>query len=106
MFRSILDENVDLKVFVEQITEKFYQIIQSLDDESSLGELDVDLEAINELSTSELFWIYEVLIKDLGWALNSIAPEDVVSVVLKKVTLRRELLNSKDQKLSLKKDKN
>lgn len=103
MFRSILDENVDLKVFVEQITEKFYQIIQSLDDESSLSELDIDLNAINELSTSELFWIYEVLIKDLGWALSSIAPEDVVSVVLKKVSMRRELLASKDQKLSLKK---
>lgn len=100
-FQSILKENVDLKIFIEQISEKFYDLIQSLD----TNEIDTDIstELINSMSASELFWIYETLIKEVSWGLNSISPSESLEIILKKITLRRMLLENSSAQIALKK---
>ena len=43
---------------------------------------------------AELIWIYEVLTKDLEWALHSIEPEKSILIILQKLTLRKTFFHT------------
>lgn len=101
VYRGLIEENIDLKKLCDQILDGFYRIINSIDDQASLYREELIAEGtLQGLTISEIFWIYETLVKDFGWALSSINPDKVVLVMLQKVALRRSILAGDDVKLS------
>ncbi|MBL7665455.1 MAG: DNA polymerase III subunit gamma/tau [Bacteriovoracaceae bacterium] len=100
VYKNVISENIELKVFCQQILDQFYELIQKIDDVKSVyAENLVENGSLRDISVSELFWIYEVLSKDLDWALKSINPSQLIGVLLKKVALRRLILSAQDEKL-------
>src|SRR5690606_6578142 len=100
VYRALLDENIDLKKLCDQILDGFYRIINSIDDQSSLYKEELIQEkALDGITVAELFWMYETLVKDFGWALTSLNPDKVVLIVLQKICLRRSILTGQDLKL-------
>ncbi len=100
IFSQLLSENIDLKKLCDQILDGFYNIINSIDDQQSLySEEIINPKSLEGISVSELFWIYESLVKDFQWALTSMSPEKVVLVILQKISLRRIILKGDDIKI-------
>jgi DNA polymerase III subunit gamma/tau len=100
IYKQLIDENIDLKKLCDQILNGFYQIINSIDEQSSLYKEEVLAEsALKNVTIAELFWIYETLVKDFNWALSTINPDKVVLIMLQKVCLRRAILTGEDIKL-------
>ena len=100
LFNQLIEENIDLKKLCDQVLDSFYKIINSIDDQKALIQNDVVTEkAMEGISISELFWIYETLVKDFQWALTSMNPEKVVQILLQKICLRRTILKGDDIKL-------
>ncbi|MBF0311859.1 MAG: DNA polymerase III subunit gamma/tau [Oligoflexia bacterium] len=81
LLRQQLQEGVDIKKLVPSLLNMLYLTIQNLLQEKA--------DQVLSVSSSELFWIYENLMKDLGWALESLMPEKVSEIVLQKICLRR-----------------
>lgn len=100
LFSQLIQENIDLKKLCDQILDSFYKIINAIDDQKSLYSQELISEkALEGISISELFWIYETLVKDFQWALTSMSPEKVVLIQLQKVSLRRSILKGDDVKV-------
>jgi DNA polymerase-3 subunit gamma/tau len=100
IYRGLIDENIDLKKLCDQILDGLYSIINSIDEQQKLYQDGVIREkSLEGISIAELFWIYESLVKDFGWALTSLNPEKVVLIVLQKVCLRRSILSGDDVKV-------
>ena len=90
-YHQCLQENVDLKHLAQGILDSFYFIIQHKDESEKLYQLKaLESGILDEISLSELFWIFETFAKDFDWAVKSMDPEKVIEVILKKVSLRRE----------------
>jgi DNA polymerase III subunit gamma/tau len=104
-YLSAIYENVAPKNFILSLMESLYEIINHIDEPAKLEALGIVVAGdLEEISSAELFWIYETLAKDTEWALESLDPEKSVELVLQKLTLRREFFNaSSDVKLSVKK---
>src|SRR5690606_17717627 len=101
IYNSLINENIDLKKLTDQILDSFYKIINSIDEQALLYKEEVIQEgALKDISIAELFWIYESLVKDLGWALSTINPDKVVLILLQKMALRRTILTGDDVKVS------
>lgn len=100
LYRRLIEENIDLKKLCDQVLDGFYHVINSIDEQQMLYKEEVlSAKALEGISISELFWIYETLAKDMTWALSSISPEKVVLIMLQKITLRRSILSADDVKL-------
>lgn len=100
IFLQLIQENIDLKKLCDQILDGFYKVINSIDDQKTLYAQDlISDKALEGISISELFWIYESLVKDFQWALTSMNPEKVVLIQLQKVCLRRSILKGDDVKM-------
>ncbi|HXH76650.1 MAG TPA: DNA polymerase III subunit gamma/tau [Bacteriovoracaceae bacterium] len=100
VYRGLVDENVDLKKLCDQILDGFYRIINSIDDQAQLYKDELIKEkALAGITVAELFWMYESLVKDFSWALNSLNPDKVVQIVLQKICLRRTILTGEDLKV-------
>ena len=90
-YHQCLRENVDLKHLTQGILDSFYFIIQHREDSEKLYQLKaLENGLLEDISLSELFWIFETFAKDFDWAVKSMGPEKVIEVILKKVSLRRE----------------
>lgn len=101
IYNSLINENIDLKKLTDQILDSFYKTINSIDEQALLYKEEVIQEgALKDISIAELFWIYESLVKDLGWALSTINPDKVVLILLQKMALRRTILTGDDVKVS------
>jgi DNA polymerase III subunit gamma/tau len=101
IYRQLIEENIDLKKLCDQILDGFYTVINSIDEQDKLYREDVlDPQALEGITIAELFWIYETMVKDLGWALTSINPDKVVLILLQKICLRRTILKGDDLPLS------
>jgi DNA polymerase-3 subunit gamma/tau len=101
IYRQLIDENIDLKKLCDQILDRFYRIINAIDDQSILYKEEVMAkDALKDVTIAELFWIYETLVKDFSWALGSLNPEKVILILLQKISLRRSILTGEDLKVS------
>lgn len=100
IYTQLLTENIDLKKLCDQILDGFFRMINSIDEQDKIYKQElIQPKALNGITVSELFWIYETLAKDLAWALSSINPERVVLILLQKLALRRTILQGDDIKL-------
>ena len=77
--RVMLGENVAVDNIVLGILDCVYGMID-------------DQKACPDIPLPEIYWIYENLARDMEWARASSLPEKSLEVVLKKITLRRQLL--------------
>ena len=92
IFKQLIEENIDLKKLCDQILDGFYIVINSIDDQERLyKEENISRGALEDISISELFWIYETLAKDFNWALSTMNPEKV-EISLKLESLKLFLL--------------
>lgn len=100
IYEGLINENVDLKKLCDQILESFYRMINGIDELQNVYSENIANEgSLANISLAELFWIYETLVKDIGWAMTSINPEKVILIILQKITLRRSMLSGEDLKL-------
>ncbi len=100
IYKQLIEENIDLKKLCDQILDAFYIVINSIDDQELLyKEENISRGSLEDISISELFWIYETLAKDFNWALSTMNPDKVVLIILQKICLRRSILNGDDLKL-------
>ncbi len=83
-YRSLLGENVSPKNIMTAILDALYIVINRMDNKRLVPE---------DISSSELFWIYETLAKDISWALDSIDPDKICEILLQKIALRRTFFN-------------
>ncbi|MGB0453803.1 MAG: DNA polymerase III subunit gamma/tau [Bacteriovoracaceae bacterium] len=79
IYHSMLENGVFLQNVVRSIQDELFELIESSDVQSGL---------------SELIWIYEKFSKDTIWAMDSMSSSQVIEVILKKLTLRREFMGS------------
>ncbi len=93
IFKSILNENVDLKKLIDQVMDTFYQIIQKIDSpEHCYSEGLLKDQALKGITYAELFWIYETFSKDSIWALQTAQSEKVIDIIIQKLARRRQIL--------------
>ncbi len=98
-YRECIKENVDLKNLINGILDYLFFVIENIDNANSLYQHNVvDQGALDDIGSSELFWIYENLIKDFEWGVNSLDPEKVCEIILRKTTLRREVFSAEPVK--------
>jgi len=92
-FRKMIAENVSLNNIVKSTLESIFGIISSKDfkDYSRVSER-IDQNVFDNVSRSELYWMYEVLSQDFSWSLESISPEDATEIVIRKVALRNDFI--------------
>jgi len=99
LYLSFMQSNTDLRKFCDQVLDSIYKIISNIDSSSNDGiEEIIDNEMLKEFSLAELIWIYETFAKDFNWALSSLNPEQVISIILQKVCLRRDILISSQRR--------
>jgi len=97
-YYSFMQSNTDLRKFCDQILDSIYKIVSSVDLTSNdeIEEI-IDKKMLSDFSLAEIIWIYETFAKDFNWALASLNPEQVVSIILQKVCLRRKILAPTDR---------
>lgn len=94
LLEKLTSQNVSTKKLSYGILDHLFEIIKHIDSPEMLKKHElIDTQVLEDISTAELFWIYESLAKDLSWALESIDPLRVMDVCLQKVALRREFYN-------------
>lgn len=92
LLETLLVQNVSTKKLCFGILEHVFEVIKYVDAPEKLKKLElIDPELLEDISTAELFWVYETLAKDLSWALESLDPQRVMDICLQKVALRRDL---------------
>ncbi|MBL6988245.1 MAG: DNA polymerase III subunit gamma/tau [Bacteriovoracaceae bacterium] len=90
LYRQLLNDNVSTKNILKSILDDLFEIIENYDNlPGHFGVQSKLVAAINDISQSELFWVYEALAKDITWVLTSIDPEKVAEIVLQKICLRK-----------------
>ncbi len=104
VYKEVLSQNIDLKIFVKQILDKVYDLITHINDKGELQSSDLASEVLAEVSLVELMWLYEALSKDFEWALKSLDPEKACGFVLAKSALRELVLKGIETKVQLKKN--
>jgi len=85
-------ENISLKALLTSILENIFTVIENVDNESWLNKKSNIQDAINGVSTAEIFWVYESLAKESSWIFDSVAPVQSFLVSIKKLALRNSLL--------------
>lgn len=88
---TLMTQNVSVNKLAYALLDQIYEIIKNVDAPEVLkSEGLVDPALLEDISSAELFWVYEILAKDFTWALDSLDPHRVVDICLQKVALRRE----------------
>lgn len=93
--RSIFSENVSLENCYIAITDRLFNIIENIDNISSISISSSLAEALGQMDFSEIFWIYETLVKDYEWIKSSVNADKVFEVCLRKISSRRDILAAK-----------
>lgn len=93
LFKSILNENIDLKRLVDQVLDTFYTIIQKIDSPQECYQEGLLLDqSLKGITYGEVFWIYESFSKDSLWALQTSQPEKTIDLIIQKLARRRQIL--------------
>ena len=104
VYREMIQENVNPKNIMDSVLDTFFELIEKIDDPAKLYSDDIiEPDIIEDISMEEMFWLYEVLAKDMDWSLSSISPGQVNEIVLQKLAHRRTfLMNSENNSLKKK----
>ena len=103
IFRNVLNENIDLKIFLLQVLDRLYSVFSQTDQAGNyLNEYNLSPEVLEKTSIIEVMWVYETLAKDLEWALSSISPENTSEFCFLKVAMRDDILGKNNQKITTK----
>lgn len=98
-YDELLSQNVNLKNIAISLIEQLFLCIENIDRPDFLEKNEiVDIAAIEDVGTAELIWIYENLSRDSSWVVSSLSPEQGFLVLLQKLSMRREFLDSKQEK--------
>lgn len=89
VYQTLIQENIEVKNICQALLDYLYQIIHTIDESSDV----LVKEVAEKIPSAELFWIYEALAKDFSWALKSLSPENVIDIILRKVSLRRQFFS-------------
>lgn len=92
LFNSMLGENVTPESIVTSLLDFYFELIQEID---NLGNLNLSPDTTTYLKSAtmdEVFWVYESLSRDFTWALESLAPEKTINIIIQKHTRRGEIL--------------
>ncbi len=90
--RKALSENISVKALMSAILDGLFESIEHIDDPAWLDDNDQVAQAISTVDNAELFWIYESLARESVWLFDSLSSEQTFLLLIKKTTLRRELL--------------
>jgi DNA polymerase-3 subunit gamma/tau len=100
IFRNVMNENIDLKIFLLQVLDRIYSVFSNTDQAGNyINEYELSSETLEKTSILEVMWIYETLAKDLEWALNSISPENTSEFCFLKVTMREDIIGKNTQQI-------
>lgn len=91
-YKAILEENVDLGKFASQLLERVFILLDNIDDAGNMVDSQLEEATLSSVSLVEVMWIYETLIKDFEWSLNSLDPQKAINFTLLKVIMREEIL--------------
>ncbi|MCK5072126.1 MAG: DNA polymerase III subunit gamma/tau [Bacteriovoracaceae bacterium] len=95
-YRKLLGENVSVENIIISILNFFYETIEKIDTSEELAGIDPQLpDIMGDISTAEIFWIYESLARDSIWVVESIASDKSSEILLKKLALRRSFFKKK-----------
>lgn len=103
IFKSVIDENIDLKIFSIQVLDKIYNLLTEIDEQGNINSSDLDETIIESLTLVEVYWVYETLSKDLEWAINSFDPEKTCCFSFIKSAIREKILTHDSSTLKFKK---
>lgn len=93
IYRQMSKENVPVKNIIMSVLDNLFEIIENFEAYQSTENNCVDCNALKMISKAELFWIYETIVKDSTWALESLIPTKVVEIIFQKISLRRSFFN-------------
>lgn len=102
-FELLLQNNVNLNLFSQQLLNHLYEIIVSMN-ENGRVEARYNIDGLTGVSIVELLWIYENLSRDIAWSLTSLSPENNFCFSLIKMVLREKIVSADDTQVSLKKN--
>lgn len=102
-FELLIHENMNLKIFSNQLLDFIYDLLISTDPQGLLP-FQNQLDGIENISMVELMWIYENLSKDISWSLTSLNPENNLCFSLFKMAVREKIINADDTPLQIKKN--
>lgn len=106
-FQSIKNENISYSTFLGQLLDVFYEIINNIDQADYIAKKIGINTNFSFITTAELMWIYESVIKDSNWALQSFDIARSIEFTLLKVLQREEILGIQaDSKKKVKLTKN
>lgn len=98
-YHQIINRNIELKSFVNQMLNSLHLCISEIENPDRLYSTHIVAQnTLDDIAYAEMFWLYEALAKDADWVLKSIDPVNVLEVILRKMTLRREILEAGAQK--------
>lgn len=89
---KIKSENISYEKFLDQLLDTIYLFINNIDRPDEIkNKFNVDVN-FTFISSAELMWVYESIIKDSNWALKSFDPAKSVEFSLLKIVKREEIL--------------
>jgi DNA polymerase-3 subunit gamma/tau len=101
----LMTQNVSVNKLAYAVLDQLYEIIRNVDAPEVLkAERLIDPVFLDDISSAELFWVYETLAKDFTWAIESLDPHRVFDICLQKVALRREFYSQEAPSTIKKKD--
>ncbi|MBF0208286.1 MAG: DNA polymerase III subunit gamma/tau [Oligoflexia bacterium] len=90
LLRGLLEKGVNVKRIALSILDQLYQLIQvSAPAPVPNWPFNFGKEILQQVTRAELFWIYEVMVKDFRWSLDALLPEKVTEIALQKICYRR-----------------
>jgi DNA polymerase-3 subunit gamma/tau len=84
--KKFYDGHMDLEWLCRQLIDRFYEL--AFGDSKAFDQL--GLKA-NNFPKDEVVWIYQVLVKEIDWAIKSMFPLESVEMVLNKIGMRFQL---------------
>ena len=85
LYREMTAQNIPLKNVAHSLLDVLFHMIESWDTEKTVSH-----QLKEGISESELYWIYQEMVRDLDWGLTSLMPCQVVEIALRKITKRRD----------------
>lgn len=103
VYKSLINENIEVKNIATNILNTLYEVISNLDNPVKVYEENLlNPKILDDVTVSEIFWIFETLSKDFEWTIKSLDPAKVTQVSLQKVALRRTFFEQKKNERTLK----